>query len=67
MDYCEAAAEKEEISFERFALADMRPSAVTERMDEGDERIVDATGHADGRMVAKIYDRRRERKVKATR
>ncbi|WP_342049931.1 MULTISPECIES: hypothetical protein [unclassified Cupriavidus] len=67
MDYCEAAAAREEIPFQRFALADMRPSAVTERMDEGDERIVDATGHADGRMVAKIYDRRRERKVKATR
>lgn len=67
MGYCEAAAEKEEIPFQRFALADMRPSAVTERMDKGDERIVDATGHADGRMVAKIYDRRRERKVRATR
>ncbi len=67
MDYCEAEAEKREMKFERFTLMDMRPSAVTERMDEGDAKIVDATGHADGRMVAKIYDRRRERKVKATR
>ncbi len=28
-DYCEAAAEKEEIPFQRLALVDMRPSAVT--------------------------------------
>ncbi|KAF7958248.1 hypothetical protein AWV80_01375 [Cupriavidus sp. UYMU48A] len=67
MTYCEAAAAKNEIPFKRFALADMRPSAVTERMDIGDEKIIDATGHTDGKMVAKVYDRRRERKVKATR
>lgn len=53
-----------QLAARRFTLADMRPSAVTERMEDGDEKIVDATGHADGRMVAKIYDRRRERKVK---
>lgn len=67
MGYCEKAAAERGIPFQRFALRDMRPSAVTDRMDEGDDRIVDATGHADGRMVAKIYDRRRQRKVKATR
>jgi len=67
MGYCEAEAAKREIPFTRFSLMDMRPSAATDRMEEGDERIVDATGHADGQMVAKIYDRRRERKVKATR
>jgi len=67
MDYCEKEAAKREMQFTRFSLADMRPSAVTDRMEEGDDRITDATGHVDGRMVAKIYDRRRERKVKATR
>jgi len=66
MTYCEAEAARKEVAFRRFALADMRPSAVTDRMEKGDERIVDATGHSDGRMVAKVYDRRRERKVKAT-
>jgi len=65
--YCEKEAAERSIQFKRFTLRDMRPSAVTDRTDEGDERIVDATGHADGRMVAKIYDRRRQRKVKATR
>lgn len=67
MTYCEAEAEKKKVAFKRFALADMRPSAVTDRMDEGDTKIIDATGHTDGKMVAKVYDRRRVRKVKATR
>ncbi|MDE4918386.1 integrase [Cupriavidus metallidurans] len=67
MTYCEAEAAKKEVAFRRFALADMRPSAVTDRMAGGDTKIIDATGHTDGKMVAKVYDRRRERKVKATR
>ncbi|HEF5153860.1 hypothetical protein [Burkholderia multivorans] len=50
-----------------FALRDMRPAAVTDRQEEGDDRIIDATGHADERMVRKTYDRRRQRKVRATR
>ncbi|ABX15351.1 hypothetical protein [Burkholderia multivorans] len=37
--------------FERFALRDMRPAAVTDRQQEGDDRIVDATGQADERMI----------------
>lgn len=67
MTYCEAEAKKREIAFERFTLADMRPTATTDRMDEGDDRIMDATGHADDRMVRQVYDRRRQRKVRATR
>ncbi|WP_176079366.1 hypothetical protein [Paraburkholderia tropica] len=66
MGYCEKVAAERGVAFERFSLADMRPTAVTDRVDEGDDRIVDATGHADERMVRKVYDRRRQRKVRAT-
>lgn len=54
MGYCAKEASARGIAFERFALADMRPTAVTDRVDEGDDRIVDATGHADERMVRKV-------------
>lgn len=67
MTYCEAEAKKREIKFERFTLADMRPTAVTDRSDAGDTRIIDATGHSSERMVRQVYDRRRKRKVAATR
>lgn len=66
MTYCEEKAKKEEKTFTRFTLADMRPSAVTDRMEEGDAQIIDATGHSDGRMVAKVYDRRKTKIAKAT-
>lgn len=66
MGYCAKVAAEREIEFTSFALADMRPTAVTTRAEEGDDRIVDATGHADERMVRKVYDRRRKRRVRAT-
>lgn len=66
MKHCEAKAIKEGTTFNRFTLADMRPAAVTDRMEGGDERITDATGHSDGRMVAKVYDRRKVKSAKAT-
>ncbi|KVK99272.1 hypothetical protein [Burkholderia territorii] len=67
MGYCEKEAQARGVPFERFALRDMRPAAVTDRQEEGDDRIIDATGNADERMVRKTYDRRRQRKVRATR
>lgn len=67
MEFCEKVAIERKIPFERFTLADMRPTAVTDRQEEGDEQITDATGHSDKRMVNKVYDRRREKKVRATR
>jgi integrase len=66
MAHCEKKAEDEGIAFTRFTLAEMRPSAVTDRMNEGDANIVDATGHSDGRMVQKVYDRRKVKTAKAT-
>ncbi|ALP62795.1 site-specific integrase [Paraburkholderia caribensis] len=67
MKYCEEAAQKRGLKFERFTLADMRPTAVTDRKEEGDDRIIDATGHSDERMVNLVYDRRKLRKVRPTR
>ncbi|MBC7860328.1 MAG: hypothetical protein H7Z39_16465 [Burkholderiaceae bacterium] len=66
MKYCEAKAITEGVGFTRFTLADMRPTAVTDRMEEGDAQIIDATGHSDGRMVAKVYDRRKTKTARAT-
>jgi integrase len=66
MAHCASQAEKDGVTFTRFTLADMRPSAVTDRMEEGDEKITDATGHKDGRMVAQVYDRRRTKSARAT-
>ncbi len=47
------------VRFEWFALREIRPAAVTDREEEGDDRIIDATGHAGEHMVRKTYDRRR--------
>lgn len=67
MEHCEKAAKEKNISFNRFSLADMRPTAVTDRMEQGDENIENATGHVDRKMVNSTYDRRRIRRAKATR
>lgn len=66
MDACEQRAKADGVAFARFSLADMRPASVTKRMDDGDDRITDATGHSDGKMVAKVYDRRKVKRFRAT-
>ncbi|MCG2585975.1 tyrosine-type recombinase/integrase [Massilia sp. TS11] len=67
MKLCEDRSKENGIAFSRFTLAEMRPSAVTDRMEQGDTHIIDATGHTDGRMVAKVYDRRKVKVAKPTR
>jgi integrase len=68
MKYCEAKAISDEVTFTRFALTHMRPTSVTDRLDDEDPttRSGDASGHSGGRMVAQVYDRRRVKKSKAT-
>lgn len=66
MTFCERKAIGDGDEFKRFTLADMRPTAVTDRMEGGDKFITDATGHTDERMVKKVYDRRKIKKAKAT-
>lgn len=68
MKYCEAKAISEGKGFTRFALTHMRPTSVTDRLDNKDPTTGDgsASGHSDGRMVAKVYDRRLVKTSKAT-
>lgn len=61
MDKCEDQAQKAGAAFERFTLSDMRPRGTTSKKERGDTDVRDATGHADDRMVEKVYDRRRVR------
>ena len=66
MEHARKKAEKEGVEFQRFTLKDMRPAAVTDRVDAGDEKIVNATGHSSDRMVKQVYDRRKIKVAKAT-
>jgi len=59
-------AKKERIEFARFKLKDMRPAAVTDLVDEGEENITNATGHSSERMVRQVYDRRKTKIARAT-
>jgi len=59
-------AAEEDVEFVRFTLKDMRPAAVTDRVDEGDETITNATGHSSDRMVKQVYDRRKTKAARAT-
>lgn len=66
MGYCEERAKAEGVSFERFALRDMRPKSVTERVEAGEVNIINATGHTDERMIRKTYDRNVVKKATST-
>lgn len=66
MGYCEKKAKADGIDFRRFTLKNMRPAAVTDRVDEGDTDITNATGHSSDRMVKQVYDRRKTKKARAT-
>ncbi|UVW29746.1 hypothetical protein [Massilia sp. H6] len=59
MAHAEKKAKEEGVEFARFTLKDMRPAAVTDRVEDGDETITNATGHSSDRMVRKVYDRRK--------
>lgn len=66
MAHAERKAKEEGIEFSRFTLKDMRPAAVTDRVDDGDETITNATGHTSDRMIRQVYDRRKKKKARAT-
>lgn len=66
MAHTATKAEKDDVEFKRFTLKDMRPAAVTDRVDDGDETITNATGHTSDRMVKQVYDRRKTKTARAT-
>lgn len=53
-DHTAIKAGKDGLAFTRFTLKDMRPAAVTDRVDQGDETITNATGHSSDRMVRQV-------------
>lgn len=55
---CEEAAEQRKIQFKKFSLQDCRPMGVSDKLERGDLDTQNATGHTDGKMIAKVYDRR---------
>lgn len=65
-EHTAAKAAKEGSAFTRFMLKDMRPAAVTDRVDAGDETITYSTGHTSDRMVKQVYDRRKTKTARAT-
>ena len=66
MAHCQKKADDEGMAFTRFTLKDMRPAAVTDRVDQGDDAITNATGHSSDRMVKQVYDRRKTKTARAT-
>jgi hypothetical protein len=58
----EAAARK--IAFQKFSLQDCRPKGVSDKLEAGHVDTQDATLHTDGKMIAKVYDRRQARRAK---
>lgn len=61
---CEEAAEQRKIPFKKFSLQDCRPMGVSAKLDRGDLDTQDATGHSDGKMIQKVYDRRQVKRAK---
>lgn len=66
MVHCEKKAIEEGVEFSRFNLMDMRPASVSDRVEAGEDKISNATGHSSDRMIKKVYDRTNIKKAKAT-
>lgn len=64
MSDCEAKARERKIPFKKFSLQDCRPKGVTDKLDQGDGDVMDATMHTNERMIKTVYDRRRLRVAK---
>ena len=67
MTECERVATERGIAFSPFSLQDCRPKGVSDKLERGDDDVMDATLHTSERMVRQVYDRRRTRVAKPTR
>ncbi len=67
MDLCEAEAKVRGLPFQKFSLQDCRPKGVTDKIEQGDEDVQDATMHSNSRMIQQVYDRRTETSAKPVR
>ena len=66
MSACADAAESEGRPFERFNLRDCRPAGVTEKLNNKDSDVMEATMHTSEVTMRRNYDRRRTRVAKPT-
>lgn len=64
MTECEKVALERKIAFKKFSLQDCRPMGVTDKLEQGHTDTQEATGHTDGKMIAKVYDRRSHKRAK---
>lgn len=64
MTVCEEAAAQRKIAFKKFSLQDCRPMGVSDKLDRKDLDTQDATGHTDGKMISRVYDRREQKRAK---
>ena len=67
MDDCVKEAEAAGIPFRPFSLQDCRPKGVSDKLADGQTDTQDVTGHASGKMIAQVYDRRLVKKGKPVR
>jgi integrase len=63
MVQCEEAAKERKTAFTKFNLQDCRPKGVSDKLERGDLDTQNATGHASGDMITKVYDRRKIKKA----
>ena len=61
MDNCAEAAKEAGKPFTLFNLCDCRPGGVTEKLDNNNSDVMDATLHSSDRMMRQHYDRKRTR------
>lgn len=61
MMHAEKKAKEEGVGFVRFTLKGILPAAGTDRVDQGDQGITNATGHSSDPMVRQVDDRRKRR------
>jgi hypothetical protein len=64
MRECEKEAKVRKIAVTKFSLQDCRPKGVSDKLEAGHSDTQDATLHTDGKMIAKVYDRRQARRAK---
>jgi hypothetical protein len=64
MTECVKVAKERKMPFRKFSLQDCRPMGVSDKLEKGHQDVQDATLHSDGKMVARVYDRREFKRAK---
>ena len=67
MRACVEEAAERSVPFQPFSLQDCRPKAITDKLSQGDDDVMDASLHTNEKMIRQTYDRRRRRLAKPVR